>query len=81
MIPRDTTIIRRAFFLTADDAPIYVVASRWLDAWQRIVGGVRGYGGPIPGHWLKLTRSQFGDYDRRQPTTLAKELNDYATHR
>lgn len=50
-------------YLTADDAPVYVPAAQWLDAVQRFVGGVRGYGFPHTTQWLKLTKSQRGRYE------------------
>lgn len=58
-------VIRNYWYLTADDAPVSVVASSWLDRVQRYCGGIRGYGGPVDGHWLKLTRSQRANYEAR----------------
>ena len=56
---------RHSLYLTADDAPVCDVAAFWLDRVQRYCGGIRGYGGPVSGQWLKLTRSQHANYKAR----------------
>ena len=61
----ESRVIRHYFYLTADDAPVFEVASAWLDRVQRYCGGIRGYGGPIDGQWLKFTRSQRIHYEGR----------------
>lgn len=58
----ESRVIRHSHYLTADDAPVFECAPAWLDRVQRYCGGIRGYGGPIDGHWLKLTRSQYENY-------------------
>ena len=73
------TILRKAivrdYYLTADDAPMTANAAQWLDNWQKRLSargrrGIpkRGYGGPVNGHWLKLTKEQKAQFE-----ALAKE--------
>lgn len=61
----ESRVIRHSYYLTADDAPVFECAPTWLDRVQRYCGGIRGYGGPVDGHWLKLTRSQRANYEAR----------------
>lgn len=57
--------VRHWYYLTADDAPASEVAAQWLDRIQRYTGGTRGYGGPVKGQWLKLSKSQYANYTNR----------------
>lgn len=73
------TIIRNVSvkdnYLTDNDCPITENACAWLDRWQRILLGRgfkidssrRGYGGPISGHWLKLTKQEMAIYRSLNP--------------